>query len=591
LRDIASSIDRNLLIPEILEQTIKFHWEGKSVIDEIDELLSSADDGFFYAVCAMKLHEFLRKMRAELSVRPEDTHNQRFIDMMDSMREELHWMQDTFLHEITSKNHPLYAVFKPKTKIEISNVLTAYWSAYWYQDGDYSNTTNMNWIDTSDIHDMGYLFSNTRFKGDISLWDVGNVRSMCSMFAWSEFNGDISMWDVSNVIDMIDMFNHSHFNGDISRWNVWNVRDVRRMFAYNTEFNGDLSGWTLIDCCNADMFINRRLPSDKCPKFEYTGKKLESGEHLWMMYKQTMHINESFKIEDIGNEMPARTNAIKQKVQKHSKEYMAVEKVINSCLDSMRNGIKMQNIAKSIVADEDACSIIMQTASFLRDGTSISEEIDEFLDKVDNDIIHVCHAVQLYRFMSRAKDLRVKDVPSYHWIYKDFGEELHAMHDEFLYEITSKEHPLYAVFKPETKDETKDVICLNWSMPSDHGCDMYRNAANLNWLDTSNITDMSWLFSNGGGKFFIGDISLWDTHNVRYMQFMFDGSEFDGDISGWDVCPMSEIWRECLSHRLSMEIFLNGNHRTSNKEASNRYSEVGDGDGDANTTSRSWMRT
>jgi surface protein len=43
------------------------------------------------------------------------------------------------------------------------------------------------------------------------------------MFTNSKFNGDISKWNVSNVVDMAWMFRRSVFTGDISKWNVSNV--------------------------------------------------------------------------------------------------------------------------------------------------------------------------------------------------------------------------------------------------------------------------------------------------------------------------------------------------------------------------------
>jgi len=56
--------------------------------------------------------------------------------------------------------------------------------------------------------------------------------------------------------------------------------------------------------------------------------------------------------------------------------------------------------------------------------------------------------------------------------------------------------------------------------------------ADLNDIDTSNITFMDSLFSD---SYFNGNISGWDVSNVEDMDFMFYNSDFNGDISNWDV--------------------------------------------------------
>ena len=71
---------------------------------------------------------------------------------------------------------------------------------------------------------MSYLFSNSKFNGDISEWDVSNVENMRGMFLDSEFNGDISKWNIHNVFDMTFMFMDSKFSNNISKWNTKNVK-------------------------------------------------------------------------------------------------------------------------------------------------------------------------------------------------------------------------------------------------------------------------------------------------------------------------------------------------------------------------------
>ena len=58
------------------------------------------------------------------------------------------------------------------------------------------------------------------------------------------------------------------------------------------------------------------------------------------------------------------------------------------------------------------------------------------------------------------------------------------------------------------------------------------NKCNLNFIDTEFITDMYSMFDNSE---FNGDISSWNVENVTDMRYMFNDSKFNGDISNWDV--------------------------------------------------------
>ena len=65
-------------------------------------------------------------------------------------------------------------------------------------------------------------------------------------------------------------------------------------------------------------------------------------------------------------------------------------------------------------------------------------------------------------------------------------------------------------YLPETKEELKDLIKKRIKEEG--------NEVDLNDIDTSNITDMSNLFK---GTDFNGDISKWDVSNVKDMVRMF----------------------------------------------------------------------
>ena len=66
------------------------------------------------------------------------------------------------------------------------------------------------------------------------------------------------------------------------------------------------------------------------------------------------------------------------------------------------------------------------------------------------------------------------------------------------------------------------------------------NNANLNDIDTSEITDMIGVFCDSE---FNGDISNWDVSNVEDMFRLFYKSKFNGDISKWDVSNVKTMFK------------------------------------------------
>ena len=85
-------------------------------------------------------------------------------------------------------------------------------------------------------------------------------------------------------------------------------------------------------------------------------------------------------------------------------------------------------------------------------------------------------------------------------------------------------------YQPKTKTE---LIKLINKLIQERG-----NNADLNDIDTSQITDMSYLF---GSSDFNGDIYYWDVSNVIDMMNMFIYSKFTGDISQWDVSNVENM--------------------------------------------------
>ena len=170
------------------------------------------------------------------------------------------FVHDSIINErlkITSKSKPLELI-RPTTKAELAALIKE-------EVNKQGPDADLNFIDTSLITDMSYLFSVGGFSiGNIKIdeWDTSNVKNMSYMFiSCRKFNCDLSRWNVGNLKITAYMFsNCPNFNCDLSDWDVSNVTNMERMFANCTKFKSDLSGWDVSKVIyNAEMFVS-------CPK-------------------------------------------------------------------------------------------------------------------------------------------------------------------------------------------------------------------------------------------------------------------------------------------------------------------------------------
>ena len=97
--------------------------------------------------------------------------------------------------------------------------------------------------------------------------------------------------------------------------------------------------------------------------------------------------------------------------------------------------------------------------------------------------------------------------------------------------------------QPKTTKELKQIIEDRISKEGPN-CD-------LNDIDTSFITDMSWLFNNSE---FNGNISKWDVSNVKYTHGMFSLSCFNGNISKWNVSNVDNMRRMFSNSKFNQDI-------------------------------------
>ena len=125
---------------------------------------------------------------------------------------------------ITSKTRS--AIQRPSSKAELRSIIEQELKR---QGPD----ADLNFIDTSEITDMSYLFKRAYDKVYVDDSVVFYIRDI-----------KIDRWDVSNVTNMYAMFSgQMHFNCNLSVWDVRNVENLDFAFHGCSKLRCDLSGW------------------------------------------------------------------------------------------------------------------------------------------------------------------------------------------------------------------------------------------------------------------------------------------------------------------------------------------------------------
>jgi len=93
----------------------------------------------------------------------------------------------TFTHFLNEAPKATETTVQPKTKDELKKIIEDTIKEQGFN-------CDLNFIDTSLIRDMSYMFARTKFNGDISKWNVSRVEDMVDMFNRSPLEGNEPDW-------------------------------------------------------------------------------------------------------------------------------------------------------------------------------------------------------------------------------------------------------------------------------------------------------------------------------------------------------------------------------------------------------------
>ena len=156
------------------------------------------------------------------------------------------------IHSVADPNLPEWSCDSSIKNVIILNEIVPKYTSSWFADlEELENIEGLNYLDTSNVTDMSYMFSFCWQLTELDLhnFDTEKVTNMASMF-----NGcnnlriiDVSSFDTSNVTDMSWMFAlHSGFSCDYrktiivgSGWNTNSVTNSEFIFANNINLCGE----------------------------------------------------------------------------------------------------------------------------------------------------------------------------------------------------------------------------------------------------------------------------------------------------------------------------------------------------------------
>lgn len=211
----------------------------------------------------------------------------------------------------------------------------------------------------------------------------------------------------------------------------------------------------------------------------------------WRKHLQTGKYSKHMALDEFYKDMPEAVDDLIEAYQGH-------------------NSVKVEDYKNIIDATEydalgylEALHDMIHESKYLLEGSELLSLLDECLSIIDST-------------MYKLRELK-EDITSLTSLKSYIKEQL--VEESELDDL-----------RPDNREELEELISQR--------IEQYGPKCNLNDIDVSKITDMSFLFCD---MTFDGDISKWDVSKVKNMSSMFAGSTFNGDLSKWDVSRVENM--------------------------------------------------
>ena len=429
-----------------------------------------------------------------------------------------------------------------------------------------NGSSPLDWtINTDEVNDinMSYMFRRSRFNQDISGWNVSRVSDMSHMFEGCQyFDQDIGDWTVSNVRNMSYMFAgviispvsniRSVFNRDIGDWIVSNVENMSFMF-FLSNFDQNISSWNVERVTSMQSMFSRSLYNKP---LSWTGNNIVTD--LTSMFNLATKFNSNFTIKLPDNDevtaLAMFTGTlgftgnpiidIRNSSSLVSTKMMFFNSYFNGTLkDSLNSDIfntsNVQDMTsmfeRAIYFNQDISSWGFSQATTLNSMFRFATEFNNNGQPLDD--MEFCQSsdVDMSKMFENATKLTV------------------SLNNWNVSRVTNFSRMFYNALIFNNNDGTG----MYWTLCQDptksiNMSSMFESATKFNqqlvapteypnaWK-TGRVTNMSNMFKNSGFLHSGGEISSLDTSNVTDMSYMFAGTQFNKPIGQWDVSKVTNM--------------------------------------------------
>ncbi|NBT57598.1 BspA family leucine-rich repeat surface protein, partial [bacterium] len=441
--------------------------------------------------------------------------------------------------------------------------------------------TMASW-DTSQVTDMSSMFYQTyRFNQNIGGWNTSNVTNMASMFQWaSAFNQNIANWNVTNVTNMSSMFSGNRFtraNYDalLLSWSSQNVKTgvtfsagtnkyslssavvAARAALTNSVASGG-KGWTITDgggqavapdaptnlqgaATDSAVVLSWTLPFNGGSALtDYIIQYSLDNGNSWTTFNDGTSTTTSATVTGLTNGT-AYTFRVAAKNSVGTGSYRSVSQSVTPSLSQAGAFVSTWSTDKTSTGSSTSTQIQLPlessgTYNFTVDWGDGSQNTITTWNDANANHTYASEGVKLLTITGTLTGFR----------FNNTGDRLKLLNISQFGSLNLGNNGSYFYGASNLIITASDALDLTGTTNLSFafaGCSSLATAPSMASWNTSNVTDMSQMFS--AAYVFNQNIGAWNTSNVTNMAYMFNmkwaSAAFNQPLGNWDTSKVENM--------------------------------------------------